>query len=613
MDTPYALHGETEDFVRLLGGAYRVSLKVPAGQAQAAWVRSEPDNEQVLTPLTRTPAGAWDIWEGPLALDTSGPVTRYAFRMLSGGRQIWLSGAGLTQYFPERDHHFRLNPTYERVPWLTRQVFYQIFPERFFDGDPSNNVETGAYRYDGKPVVARRWDELPDPKQGAREFFGGDLVGIEKKLPYLEDLGVTALYLNPIFTSPSSHKYDTTDYYRVDPHFGGDEAFASLCAACRARGMRVVLDAVVNHTSERHPWFDRYGEHGTGAYHSPDAPTRGFYVFQDENPESYHGWYGVRTLPVLDYAHPELRQRIYEADDAVLRHWLRPPYSIDGWRFDVIHMLGEGAGATNNAAYVRHFRQTLRQENPEALVLGEHFFEATQWLQGDQEDSAMNYYGFARPVTEFLAGRDFTGQPSEFGADVLDHLLARARNRLPFPIQLSQLNLLDSHDTPRLLTQLGGDVPRFKLAVTLLMTYIGVPCVYYGDEIGLPGGRDPDCRRPFPWDEAAWDHDLRAHFRALIALRRRSRTLQEGAYLTLHAAGDAFAFARFLGDDLVVVALNRGEGVTLELPLWKTGLADRPLTDALTGAQHAPRKGVLRLALPETGGAVLVGREARED
>ena len=548
----------------------------------AAWVRSEPDNEELLSPLVpKGQKGRWFIYEGELRLNPADEVTRYAFKVLENAahqnvRQVWLSELGQTPYFPERAGHFRFNPDYEPVPWLWSQVFYQIFPERFYDGDPDNNVVSGEYLYEGKPVVAKAWDALPERKQGPREFYGGDLAGIRQKLPYLQDLGVTALYLNPIFTSPSSHKYDTVDYFQVDPHFGGNEALGALCAALRERGFRLILDAVVNHTSERHPWFDRYGERAeAGAYGGGE--TRGFYTFASDDPDSYSGWIGVKTLPVLDFSHPEVRRRIYEADDAVLRHWLRPPYSIGGWRFDVVHMLGDGAGAKNNATYVRGFRRAVKEENPEALVLGEHFFEATDWLQGDQEDSAMNYYGFTLPVRAFLAGIDHRGYPLQIDARDFEYLLTRARAQLPFEIQLSQFNLLGSHDVARLLTLLNGNVGRLKLAVTLLFTYIGVPCVYYGDEVGLLGGGDPDCRRTFPWDEARWNQDVLAHYRALIAFRKARRVLQEGLFVPLYAERDVIAFARVLEDKIVVVIVNRGGEVGLELDLSQIGLKDERL------------------------------------
>ncbi len=591
------------------GKAVTVALQT-SQPVTAAWVRSEPDNEEFLSPLLpKGRKGRWFIYQGELRLNPADTVTRYAFKVLPEASahqpgQVWLSELGQTPYFPERAGHFRFNPGYKPVPWLWSQVFYQIFPERFYDGGPGNNVVSGEYLYEGKPVVAKAWDALPERKQGPREFYGGDLEGIRQKLPYLQDLGVTALYLNPVFTSPSSHKYDTVDYFHVDPHFGGNEALETLCAALRERDFRLILDAVVNHTSERHPWFDRYGEYDkAGAYGGGE--TKDFYTFASADPDSYSGWIGVKTLPVLDFSHPEVRRRVYEADDAVLRYWLRPPYSIDGWRFDVVHMLGDGTGAKNNAAYVRGFRRAIKEENPEALVLGEHFFEATAWLQGDQEDSAMNYYGFTLPVRAFLAGTDHRGHSLQIDARDFEYLLTRARAQLPFEIQLSQFNLLGSHDVARLLTLLDGDTARLKLAVTLLLTYIGVPCVYYGDEVGLLGGDDPDCRRTFPWDAARWNQDMLAHYRALIAFRKKRRVLQEGLFIPLYAEGDVVAFARVLESEMVFVIVNRGEAVGLELDLSQVGLKDERLQSFFENELARVEDGVLQLTLEACSSRVL--------
>ena len=595
----FAFHAPTPDLLTQTSDGLEVNVRLPASlTVEAAWVRSEPDNEATYSALRPAETDDhWQTWRGSLKFNTAEDVTRYAFKVLAGGQQFWLSEAGITPFEPERDVHYRFNPYYRPAEWVWSQVFYQIFPDRFHDGDPSNNVRTGEYLYEGREVVAKQWGELPEKHQGWLEFYGGDLKGILEKLDYLQDLGITALYLNPIFTSPSSHKYDTVNYYQIDPHFGTNEDFANLCSELKKRDMRVILDAVINHTSERHPWFDRNNEVGGGAYHSAEADTRDFYVFHSDDPESYHGWYGVKTLPVLDYASERLQDLMFRNDDAVLRTWLREPYAIDGWRFDVLHMLGEGVGAKNNATYARHFRQTLREENREAYFLGEHFFEASKWLQGDQEDAAMNYYGFAKPVTEFLARLDYRSHPVDIDASHLDYLLMRARSRVPFAIQLSQFNLLDSHDTPRMLTRLGGDLDLMNIAVTLLFTYIGVPCVYYGDEVGLEGAGDPDCRRTFPWDEREWNTNLREHYRKLTALRRDTPSLQRGAFQTLYAEGDVFAFARVLASQAVITVVNRGEAQTVSLPVWKAGVHEGGLENVLGNDMPEVVEGGLELEL----------------
>ena len=587
----------------------RVRLSTYGAVPSAIDVRSEPDNEERLSPLTPIAVGAigpWRTWQAWLPLSTHCEFTRYAFRCLVGGEQRWLSQAGWHAYPPPLELHFRHVDGYVAPRWVWEQVVYQVFPDRFRSGDASTSVVDGAYLYQGKPVVARRWDELPEPRQGAREFFGGDLDGIRAALPYLETLGVSTLYLNPVFASPSAHRYDTVDYERVDPHLGGDAALERLLVELRARGMRLILDAVVNHTSERHPWFDRDDEHGGGAYAGPEAPQRERYSFADpDDPDSYHGWLGTRSLPVLDFASSAVQHSVYAGEDAIVRRWLRPPWRIDGWRLDVVHMLGEGAGARNNHHHVGAIRRAIREERPDAYVLGEHFFEASAWLQGDQEDGAMNYYGFQRPMQAFWAGVDQRGDPLALDAAGLEAWLADARARIPFELALSQLNLLDSHDVPRFLTRLGGDRRALAAAAHALFGYLGVPCVYYGDEIGLEGGNDPDCRRPFPWDASRWDQTLLASYRRLARLRRQAPPLARGDLRVLYAQGDVHAFARVLDDDAVVVVQHRGHRPgRVRLPLWPTGI-DTAWTDAFSLQRH-DGAAVLELTLAPRSAHTLV-------
>jgi alpha-glucosidase len=566
-----AHHDGTPDLFLRDETSFRVRIEIRGAEATGVALRTEPDNESHLVPMQRIEKSAGrSLYEAELTLDPSSGVTRYCFRIATSDGRAWLAADGLRGYLPERAFHFRFVHDYRPAAWVWEQIFYQIFPDRFRDGDPSNNVRSGEYRYQDRPVVARTWGELPDPTQGAREFYGGDLQGVEQGLDHLQALGVSAVYLNPIFASPSSHKYDTVDYHRVDPHLGGDEALQSLTAALRERGMRLILDAVVNHTSERHPWFDRYGEHGGGAYGDPASSHRDRYVFGDAGSDRYVGWKGVRTLPVLDFDSPQVIDDFVAGPDAVLRRWLRPPYRIDGWRLDVIHMLGSGAGARDNADHVRAFRRAIREERDDAYLLGEHFAEATPWLQGDQEDGAMNYHGFTRPLQRFLSQRDPDGSHAPLDAAEFDRWLAGARGQLPFAIQLSQLNLLDSHDTPRMLTHFGGDAELLRVAATAQLAYIGVPCLYYGDEIGLEGGHDPDCRRTFPWDERRWDHTTLNRYRHLIRVRRERPELRRGGFRTLHAEGSSYAFARTLAGAVSVCVLHRGGRTTIDL-----GLADR--------------------------------------
>ena len=546
-------------------GLQLVLLTRPGDAAAGrVFVRTLPDNEELLTPMhadgTEGHGVALQRWRADVAWDGGNALTLYAFVLADARGHRWLAADGEHALVPPEAVHFRVHPHAQPPAWVRDQVFYQVFPDRFARSGSGPAPAQG---------VAAEWGAAMEPGRAASTFYGGDLPGLTARLPYLQDeLGVTALYLNPVFASRSNHRYDTTDYFQVDALLGGNPALADLRQATQARGMRLVLDAVVNHTGAHHPWV---------------ADQPGWYARGDDGRAV--GWKGHASLPVLDFAVPEVSAAIYAAPGAVLRHWLRAPYAIDGWRLDVIHMLGEGPGAQRNARHVRAIRRALREENPQAYVLGEHFAEATRWLQGDQEDGAMNYFGFTQPVRAWLAGLDLGGVRARLGTADFVAALARALAAIPYPNQLAQLNLLDSHDTPRLLTELGGDTALMKLAATLLFTRPGVPCIYYGDEIGLQGGPDPDCRRCFPWDRAQWDQPLFAHYKALTRLRRERREWAEGATLALGQGDDWMAYARVASGAATLVVVNRGPAVQVVWPAsawpWPVG----PLRD-LDGRLH---------------------------
>lgn len=532
-----------------------------SGQMQV-FLRAEPDNEEQLIPMQQIgQRGGYVVYEAVFPWDDANPCSLYLFKLVSDGQQRWLAADGQHSYIPPRESHFKVARLDEHQPpaWAAEQIFYQIFPDRFFQGDPTL-MQTANQQATAQQATAvhKKWGEPIDRAHAATAFYGGDLPGIQKKLDYLQStLGITALYLNPIFSSGSNHRYDTDDYFQVDASLGGNAALAALTAALRQRGMKIILDAVVNHTSDHHPWFNRDGRHGSGgAYQSTTSPYRHWYSFSAEY--DYCSWKGHQHLPVLDMAAPEVQEMVYQGKQSILRFWLRAPYAIDGWRFDVLHMLGEGRGAKNNAHYVREFRRVMREENPQSFVLGEQFNEATRWLQGEQEDGAMNYYGFAHPIRAWLAQQDLAYDPIQIDSGALDDWLTQSRVRIPYANQLAQLNLLDSHDTVRFLTLLHGDTQRMQLAVALLLTYPGMPCIYYGDEIGMEGGNDPDCRRCFDWDSAHWNQALFTTYQQLIALRKQREELRCGAYLTLYAEAEVLVYARFTETQACVVAVNRG-------------------------------------------------------
>ncbi len=455
--------------------------------------------------------------------------------------------------------------------WVRDAVFYQVFPDRFAR---SGRVEA--------PGPLEDWD-APPTKHG---FKGGDLHGITERLGYLQDLGVTALYLNPIFSSASNHRYHTYDYLAVDPLLGGDAALRELLDAAHARGMKVVLDGVFNHASRGFWPFNHVMECGLGSpyvdwFHvNRDylATGRPLGAFPEESLElavagnewaelhrsgmesfrtlGYRAWWDLPALPKLNTDNPKVRDYLF----GVAEHWIR--FGADGWRLDV-------AAEIDDHDFWREFRRRVKAIDPDAYIVAEIWHEDHRWLQGDQFDAFMNY-PLAEAAISFAAGRHLdehvVGQHTELAANcrredgpTFAARLARVLSTYDPAIDAVQLNLLGSHDTPRVLTMCGGDLDGLRLATLVQLTVAGAPCIYYGDEIGMAGEQDPLSRAAFPTDEATWDRDLLAFFRGATALRHRHPALRRGEFAIAGAAGMAAAYRRWDDRDAFVVALNAGD------------------------------------------------------
>ncbi len=501
----------------------------------------------------------------------------------------------------------------ETPAWVRDAVFYQVFPDRFA---ASSRVH--------KPGPLEPWD-APPTRHG---FKGGDLLGIAERLPYLADLGITALYLTPIFASASNHRYHTYDYLAVDPLLGGDAALRELLDAAHARGMRVVLDGVFNHTGRGFWPFHHILENGL------DSPYLGWFHVdrrrlaagvpllaypRGSEGEADHGdggsltrlgyraWWDLPALPKLDTDEPEVREYLFR----VAEHWLR--FGIDGWRLDVPEEI-------EDPAFWREFRRRCRAVDPNAYLVGEIWHEAPDWLAGDRFDAVMNY-PLTQAILSFAGGHRLDRAMLGFHPGYRERVrpidgarfaaeLERVMGLYDPAVTAVQLNLLDSHDTPRFLTLAGRDRAALRLGLLLLATLPGAPCVYYGDEIGLEGGPDPDSRRSFPADEAHWDRDLLRFTRAALSLRRSVAVLRHGDLRIVGSADDAVAFERFDANERWLVALNAGDDAC--------GLAVRPGGAPVGGfeSHHLPgwpvpeaervvrADGSLELRLPPRSGVV---------
>lgn len=518
------------------------------------------------------------------------PITEnrmhYHFYLICDDVIYYYTQKAITTYLPDITYDFVLLADYVQPQWVKDAVFYQIFPERFCNGDPSNDVKDGEYQVEGHDTIhMEHWedDPLPYDKGHCIDFYGGDLQGVKEKIPYLKELGVNAVYLNPIFEAPSVHKYDCIDYFHVDPHFGGDEALAELSKALHENGMKLMLDISINHTGSAHRWFNRdglYFDKSEGAYNNPDAKERKYYFFK-EGTNEYLGWYGVESMPVLNYTSEQLRDIIYRAEDSVLRKWLKPPYSIDGWRFDVADVF-----ARNNEVQLAHelwpqIRRSIREVNPQAYILAEDWGDCAQYLQGKEWDSAMNYYGFGRVIRQFVGEPDLFAHdpllrevPYKMTAEDVESRVMEHLAKLPFAIWQNQFNLFDSHDTPRLHNNSKIHPQQYRGAVMMLFSFIGAANMYYGDEADIGGWLDghEGCRYPMPWHKDFQNSDVYKLYQTLAKTKAAHPALRDGGMKFLYAKGSVLAIARFTAEEAFVTVMSTADqDETVRLPLAAIG------------------------------------------
>lgn len=603
----------------------------------------------------------------------------YRFHVVKGKEFCYYNRLGVVRDVQE-GFDFRITPGFHTPDWAKGAVMYQIFVDRFCCGDPSNNVESCEYVYIGRPVYrVKDWAKNPSTMDVGC-FYGGDLQGVRDKLDYIQSLGVEVLYFNPLFVSPSNHKYDTQDYDHIDPHYGkivkdggelvgkedkdnrnatkyiirstdpenleaSDRFFADFMEEVHRRGMRVIIDGVFNHCGSFNKWLDREqlyersGSYKAGAYVSKDSPYHTFFKFSDENGWPYNGkydgWWGHDTLPKLNYEDsPKLQEYIM----GIARKWVSAPYNVDGWRLDVAADLGHSG--EYNHRFWREFRKTVKEANPEALILAEHYGDPWPWLQGDQWDTIMNYDAFMEPLTWFLTGME--KHSDEYSAERYGngesffHSMFYHMSRMQTPSVMTSMNELSNHDHSRFMTRTNQTVGRigtagpeaaekgirpgvFREAVLVQMTWPGAPTVYYGDETGVCGWTDPDNRRTYPWGRE--DQNLIEFHRYMIGLHKRNRALRRGALKQLLAGEQLIAYGRFCkGNRCVVVVNNSEKPKTVSVPVWQIGIHDQDrvtrvmmtLKDGYNvGAMDFPvEDGMLNLTLEGVSGVLLVSNKS---
>ncbi|MDP4145570.1 MAG: glycoside hydrolase family 13 protein [Bacillota bacterium] len=471
----------------------------------------------------------------------------YYFQLIDENETLYYGNYKFTTRQPEDGPDVFIMPTmaekdiFVTPDWASEAIVYQIFPERFCNGDPSLN-----------PEGIQEWYS----KINHRSMLGGDLPGIISKLDYLEDLGINTIYLTPIFESGSNHKYNTYDYFKIDPQFGTMDTLKELVQKAHSRGMKVVLDAVFNHCGTDFPAFKDVLEKGEESQYKHWFDIRKFPVEVKENPNystfAYHG-----GMPKLMTKNKEVKDYLI----SIATYWIKEA-DIDGWRLDVADEIDHD--------FWRDFREAVKEVKEDAIIVGEVWYDSTSWLKGDQFDSVMNY-DFNNAVGEFVAGESISPK-------VLGERLGFLRGLYKIPAYKALWNLIDSHDTSRFLHKAGENPDKLKLAAFLQLTTPGAPFIYYGDEVGMTGGADPDCRRGMLWDEERQNKEVFEHYKKLISIRKQNKALYDGDFKTIYTDDNVYGFRREYDMDIIDAYVNNAnEEVVIKIE------ANTNLVDLLSG------------------------------
>ena len=610
------------------GDMVALRFRTARDDADAVYLCTEKEK----LPMKKTESeGMFDYYSIQVQMNES--AFSYYFEVKDGTKSICYDRYGVEQE-PREQYYFRIVPGFSTPEWSKGAVMYQILTDRFYNGDTSNDVLDNEYSYLGTmSQKVEDWNKCPENFSVA-EFYGGDLEGVRQKLDYLSELGIEVIYFNPLFVSPSNHKYDTQDYDYIDPHYGkivvdegellkeGDgnnqnagryisrvtdkrnleasnEFFAEFVREAHARGIRVILDGVFNHCGSFNKWMDREkiyqkGDgYEPGAYSSKESPYNNFFNFKDSEAwpdnSSYEGWWDYETLPKLNY------EESGELHDDILRiaaKWVSAPYFADGWRLDVAADLGQTP--EYNHQFWQEFRETVKKANPEAVILAEHYGDPREWLGGDQWDTVMNYDAFMEPVTWFLTGMEKHSE--EFDEKKLGNIEDFEESMKHYmasfltPSLQCAMNELSNHDHSRFLTRTNHKAGKaeklgtaaaeegiskavLREAVVIQMTWPGAPTVYYGDEAGVCGFTDPDNRRTYPWGNE--DKDLIRFHRDIIRIHKENSALRTGSVKFLKGEENLLCYGRFNREQQLVILVNNAETERrVNLPVWPVGLPE---------------------------------------
>lgn len=545
------------DFVKVT-----VRIHQSIGQVSKVSVRYSENGEAFFSKRGKPSPGesGWTWWE--VSFPVLNPTVNYRFLIeLVDGGAFWLNTQGISSVEPTDLLDFRITTFGDAPDWSKKSVMYQIFPDRFARSAKALERKTPSWG------IKKNWS---DPVSGSgpdvtKEFFGGDLDGVIEHLDHLETLGVTVLYLTPIFPAQSNHRYDASSFDEVDELLGGNEALQNLVEAAHARGMKVLGDLTANHSGAEHEWFK-------AALNNPTAAESDFYFFSEGNIQ-YESWWGVKSLPKLNWNSKELRRRFIEGTDSVVAKWLKAPYKLDGWRIDVANMTGRIEEQDLYQEVAQTIKKTMQAQNPEALLIGEYTKDAAPHIQGDGYHGAMTYSNFTKPLWLWFANEninihpDFPGPgPSRYsGKQFLEAHLQFAAN-FPWTVRQNNMNALDTHDVPRFKTV--GILGAQMVGAALQFTLPGIPVIFQGDEFGLDGHNGENSRTPIPWeDERPNEKSMIGIYASLAKLRKENPVLIDGSVRWLYASDEAVVFAREDNSATILVAVTRFEDPNIKIPM----------------------------------------------
>lgn len=549
-----------------IGDEIKLKVRIPHGyKFREGFIRVYEDAEPRTLKLKRSKVDSTESWY-EVSIVIRNATTLYRFVFIDKGKYEWLNAHGITDHDVHSNNDFQIVAIPENPEWIHSSVFYQIFPDRFAKSGEINLVPEWAY--------PREWNELPRgrSKFTGQELYGGDLLGVQQHLDHLTALGVNGIYFTPLFPSRSNHRYDATSFDRVDPVLGGDRALQSLLKAARGKGVRILGDLTSNHCGMGHDWLSR-------AKANPKGEERSFFYWDKKIKWGYVGWYGLESLPKLNYSSKALRKRMYESKNSIVKKWISPKYGMAGWRIDVGNMTGvQGADDFHDEVMVG-IRKAMKEENPDTWLVAENGDFKASDLNGLGWQGAMNYQGFMRPFWNWINKNPeitggFQGLPFEMPRINGRQLVASMTEfnaSIPWRSLTASMLLLDSHDTARFRTVVLGDKKAHQAAMTMMLTYPGVPSIFAGDEIGLEGSWGEDARRTINWDDrSAWDIEFFEEVKKLVKLRKTHRALSHGGLRWIAIEDEYLAYLRESKRQSILVFVSRGP-VVASLDLSKYG------------------------------------------